>query len=315
VAAPAPVAPPVAPIENAPAEALHHSVLNAPREVAPADHQSLDYGDFSSPAKRTAIKAEQRATKEAMQADMTPPPGTTPAVHNKQMIEHHLGKLLKGSAEFQALTDHSPIGHAIVRTLIATWAGSSGDHNSLSCAMQLATKDAFGMKAEDLEMMQLSATHGRHEDEVYKDAALILGVNAAKLGTLPGGLDTVKTAMRHFIAAQHEHTQAYFKKHKITHVVVARGMKKPGPAERTISKIKLQPASSFSTSIATAKAFAGTSGMVMMARVPVSQVLGSFRSGFGCTSENELVLLNHPQTRVVHLKSSKVTAFSSLIDG
>jgi hypothetical protein len=127
-------------------------------------------------------------------------------------------------------------------------------------------------------------------------------------------LNGFKKALRHFIAAQHEHTQEFFKKNGITHVVVARGMWVVGPDEHTVSKIKLQPASSFSTSVEVAKHFAGHSGSLLLARVPVSQVLGTHRSGFGCTNEHEVVLLNHPKTQVVHVKSSEVTSINDFID-
>jgi hypothetical protein len=72
-----------------------------------------------------------------------------------------------------------------------------------------------------------------------------------------------------------------------------------------IGKLKLQPASSFSTNLATASGFSGGHS-VFFAKVPASQVLSSYITGFGCTGEHEVVVLAHPDMTAVHVQHNLV---------
>jgi len=110
--------------------------------------------------------------------------------------------------------------------------------------------------------------------------------------------------LQEFAHAQYENTQKMFKELGVDHVYLARGMKVKHSQKKEASKLKLQPASSFSTDYNMAKNFASSSGTVFLTKVPVSQVLSSFNTGFGCTNENEVVVLGHKQLKAFAVKGS-----------
>lgn len=225
------------------------------------------------------------------------------AVQNKIGVQGALEQRLADSVAFQAIQAESKTNGypSLAAKLISSWAGSSGDHQPISVANQLAIRDAFHMKPEDVttSAFHLLDSVKHDENEVYKQAAIQIGY---KIHT-PARLETFKAGLRDFALAQYHNTQDHFKELGLTHVSVVRGMQvdhKQDAAEMV--NLKLQPASSFSANFQTAKSFSGGKSMYY-AKVPISQVLSSYVTGFGCTNEHEVVVLAHPGMKAVRASS------------
>lgn len=229
------------------------------------------------------------------------------AIENKKSIEHKLRERLKDKPNFQAMLKRLKMAKegvgSLEARLIQQWAHSSGDHHDVSVALQIAVKDAFGIPDKDIEKAALGSLkqYGGDEDKLVASAFKSLGPNTHALA--PHEIPTAKAALQEFVLAQYEETQDQLKKMGRDHVYLARGMtvKVSDDAASGPAALKLQPASSFSTAYSTAKAFSGSHGTVFLVKVPREQVLSSYRSGFGCTGENEVVVLAHG-----HLKAYAV---------
>lgn len=112
--------------------------------------------------------------------------------------------------------------------------------------------------------------------------------------------------------AQYENTQGTLKKLGIKELHLVRGMKIK-QAEVQDVRLKLQPASSFSSTFKTARMFAGSFGTLYMVKVPASQVLGSFATGFGCLNEEEIVLLGHERINAIAIPISQGSTAASAV--
>lgn len=165
-----------------------------------------------------------------------------------------------------------------VSTLISRWATTSADEHRWALAMQRAVAEEFGLPIPEF------IAGGRQEwnaaEEIY-----------AEWGD----------ALRAFARAQYELTQEELAAEGIDELVLYRGMGGLNVSEilgRDANAwgdrvaIELQPASSFSAAYDTAYNFSGSheSGIIAV-RVPRERILGSARTGFGCLSEEEFVVM------------------------
>lgn len=172
-----------------------------------------------------------------------------------------------------------------IRRMIDTWASSSGDHQALSVAMQLAAKEEFG----------LNASYDKFDSGTTDQAHKKFLSNA----------DT-KAGMKVFLREMYDQTQKFFKEQGITHIPVVRGMSfsDTSPVSHiplntpTKAKMTLQPLSSFSSDSSTAEGFTGTvtggAGVVRVmtaAMIPIERVMGCVQTGFGCMNEQEFITL------------------------
>ncbi len=203
-----------------------------------------------------------------------------------------LAERLKNDKDFQACkkayekdeyphTNGNP--NSYESRLVRTWAGSSGDSNELSVSLQLAARDTFGMKPTDVETSNLKILQTKGELSVLEFARPNKGVTTQEF----------KNGLHAFHKAQYQSTQAYLKSQGIDHLYLARGMKfGDGQSKAEKQNLRLQPASSFSASYNTAHSFASNHS-VYMVKVQASQILSTYRTGFGCASEHEVVVLAH----------------------
>lgn len=266
--------------------------LPVPTQLVPDDHEHIDKKDFEDGHFATGINDLKSKLEK----------GHTSSVGNKKSVQAKLKDRLKDSPAWQWLANH-PDFHAdyssAEATLISCWAGSSGDGNSKSCAMQLAAKEVFGMKDDHVEMTALTYPKMHGEEKTFHSAAKDLGVTLKT----PAEVDSFKSALKDFVLAQYHETQDHMKQLGVKHVYLARGMHgltSKGMHERV--NLKLQPASSFSANIGTAKSFAGGESL-FLTKVPVTQLLSSYVTGFGCTNEHEVVVLAHKNLQAVHINS------------
>ena len=228
-------------------------------------------------------------------------------VQNKIGVQKALTARLAGSAAFNHVKQRSGATMdgpgALESRLIAAWAGSSGGASPVSNAAQLAIRDAFGMDKSQVDTSALKVLngHGGDEEKVWAQAAGVLNVPYKH----EDDKAAFKAALHDFALAQHAETQEHLKQLGITHLWVARGMKTKPNGNASEVDLKLQPASSFSANWSTAKNFSGGSALYYV-KVPASQVLSSYVTGYGCSNEHEVVVLAHPKTAAIEQKASSV---------
>lgn len=195
-------------------------------------------------------------------------------------------------ASWQPLTEDA-LRRTAISSMIQNWAGTSNDTSVKSLTTQEAAIEEFGLSKDDVAPWKMQP-----------DIASKVGIALAEHGP----------AVRAFLRAQYEATQADLKERNITHVNMYRGMKfTSGMApewyqhEDTIKSAKigtppLRPLSSWSISPTTANQFSGGGGhkVVLKTEVPVESILSWPRSGFGCLNEQEFVTLAAGGTVTVH---------------
>jgi hypothetical protein len=274
-----------------------------PYEIVPKGYEQISKSDFIPTGEsgyckfgiqmdrlRNQLKDESSAVNE-----------------NKANVQALLSKELQNSPNFQALKTaagdypgKSQQG-TLESRLVAQWAADSGDSNNTSVALQLAARDAFEMDSKHLVTSSLHSLSAG-EEQVYKYAA----------GSLTGKQENgplVRAGMQEFLHGMYRVTQNHLASLGVKDVYVARGMKTGGSAhELEIGKLKLQPISSFSTNWGTANSsvFKGD-GNVYLVKVPASQVLSTYLTGFGCTSEHEVTLLSNTKLKALRGKFSGST--------
>lgn len=278
--------------------------LPVPKAIVPDDHKHIDVDDFAGGPLSNSYAKNINAQKSMMVAD------SASAVQNKINLAKKIDEKLKASPHFQEVQEAFKKAFAggydnLPAKLISHWAGSSGGNHPGSCSVQLCIRDAFGMGHEEVSYSAFHALH-KHgkgqeaEDKLHREAAANIGYKA----DTPEKLETYKKAMRDFAAAQYHNTQDYFKEKGITHLHLVRGMSvgesgEGGQKARKV-KVKMQPASSFSNNHGTALEFSKGASMFAV-KVPVSQVLGSYLTGFGCSNEHEVVVLGHKDMEAVQV--------------
>jgi hypothetical protein len=181
----------------------------------------------------------------------------------------------------------------IAATIVSTWAATSGDSNPLSITMQKAVHDEFNLKAriDHFGISMEQAYDQAIKQMVRHSGGASLDGDISSL--IPGGKEKMYATMKVFARQMHNETQADLKAQGIKELHLYRGVKmsvghRYSGTIGAFRNTELQPASSFSSSFYTAAAFGSTT---MMVKVPASRVLGTWRTGFGCQNEEEVVLL------------------------
>lgn len=155
-----------------------------------------------------------------------------------------------------------------VSSLVHLWAMTSNDANPRALAMQEAIAAEFGLQ-DYKEWEGLTTTKAAQvEDETKRFSPLF----------------------RRFLREMYGNTQEQLKAAGITHIRLRRGMtllQKPGVVG-SWSQVALRPGNSFTSHPPTSLKFGTT---VIEADVPIERILGSARTGFGCLSEYEYVVL------------------------
>lgn len=278
--------------------------LQAPTSIRPKGHVGVAAADFETPSTHhTPPFATHMGNLDSALHG-----GHDDAKANKAAVVAKLQKRLKDSPHFQhwaKLYKPNEIHKTLESRLIASWASSSGDHHALSVAMQHATQQAFGMDKSQVEWAALAGGASQSHLAATED-----GLKAAdSLGTqnpTPQQVESFHTALKDFVLAQYHETQDHLKSLGVTEVCVARGMSGHAGTTGDHVKLRLQPASSFSTDLNTARFFS-EGHSVYFSKVPASQVLSSFRTGYGCTGEHEVVVLSHPDTTAAVLSTTAAT--------
>jgi len=236
-------------------------------------------------AKLNGMMFDQRSTLES-------------AAMTKERITKELAEKLKDSKDFTEYLERKLHGFLtgtpewnaerivlerqnVIRDLIQTWAGTSGDESARAIAMQMAARKEFGLTNATLKHFGGSAL----------EEAKIMFARDGK-------------AFQAFLRAQYNLTQEFFTKNGITELTGYRGIgwgigNKPagydfyGEALKIkSSKLQLQSLSSFSTDPKVAKEFlSGNYSMMSQTEIPINRILSTCQTGFGCKGEVEFVVL------------------------
>jgi hypothetical protein len=216
-----------------------------------------------------------------------------------------LSRLAYMLSQTQETENTSSLAEAASSLLIASWANSASDSNRVSLALQRAVAGAFQDKAEGIDNWD--------ESFANKTAA----IDAAEL------YKKYQRTLTDFVTTMYDHTQSYLEDHHIHELILTRGMgwqranrpewygeiqqQHPNILTRLEdtfvdqARVKLNPLSSFSTDYRTAvESFAqDDERLVVVARVPADRVISTFMTGFGCASEDEVVVLGGKLDAVV----------------
>lgn len=182
------------------------------------------------------------------------------------------------------------------------WAQTSADNNPLALVMQKAAAQEFGLPLNRIDDL-LNATSDLHR---------AFQMNASQL------YDEFGDVYRAWARVQYTYTQEQLAAAGIKELTLVRGQGLPASlfpdiASRGIieagsaytNQITLQPLSSFSYSVKTANSFSGSNygsslRSLSLVKVKAEQVFGSFKTGFGCLNESEIVLLGGEQAVPSH---------------
>lgn len=189
------------------------------------------------------------------------------------------------------------VSESTASRLVEVWAKTSADEHPWALAMQELAVEEFGLT-------DVSTFHF-YDDLTSRERDALLGqVNLVK--------DQHGLPLRSFLRIQRDHTLEFLRERGIEEVTVYRGMSVdalpewvkgqdiPRGATWTdlsgyTNQLELQPLSSFALDPETAENFAsfreGDHAVMVAIDVPVEQIIGTCRTGFGCLREGEVVLL------------------------
>lgn len=195
-------------------------------------------------------------------------------------------------ASWEPLTEDT-LRRTAISSMIQNWAGTSNDTSVKSLTTQEAAIQEFGLSKDDTAPWKMTPEMEQ---------------------TVEAMLNEHGPAVRAFLRAQYEATQADLKERGVTHVNLYRGMKFQSHTapewyqhEDTVKNAKigtppLRPLSSWTVNASTATTFSGGGGhkVILKSEVPVESILSWPRSGFGCLNEYELVTLAAGGSVTVH---------------
>jgi hypothetical protein len=178
-----------------------------------------------------------------------------------------------------SLSDESGVPYDEVNNIIGTWAATSNDEAPLSLAVQQEAAKVFGSSLSEWQQGKVAQWN-----------------EAQKL--FPGDpayqVPTSRSNIRKVLHTMYDQTQRQLEKDGVPEVVTLyRGVKNVKlPKGKT--RVYSNTLSSFSANRQTSETtFSGPSGSLMAIQVPRSRIVGTCRTGFGCLSEYEFVVLGN----------------------
>jgi SPP1 gp7 family putative phage head morphogenesis protein len=191
------------------------------------------------------------------------------------------------------------LAEAGTSTLIGRWAGTANDQDARSLAMQETAAKEFGIKGAAGWDLSGGPSGLSAEGRAERATEMRSSIDA--------DLKTNEPLYRDFLRAQYDDTQKMFRDAGITKVELSRGFDIRPPdrglhdigftdppswaknGDRT--EVPLRPLSSFAYVAAKANNFGNWR---FDAYVPISRILSTPRTGFGCLREKEVVVLGGP---------------------
>lgn len=166
------------------------------------------------------------------------------------------------------------------RAIVHQWAETSNDNSKDSFRIQLAISEEFKAPLSDWQKQRIEELGGEKAVRMYRH-----NKNA--------NFESSLLSVRHGVRGMYNRTQEEFKQKGIKEVTVYRGIGSSAnslPHGKT-ARIVGNAAESWSFDPQTARSF-GSGGRIFKMKVPVSRVLSTFRTGFGCANEHEVLILS-----------------------
>jgi hypothetical protein len=180
--------------------------------------------------------------------------------------------------------------YALSAGMVDSWANTSGDSSAKAIGIQYAIREELGVKGSYTRHLTPKTTYGTKAKQEFRELANKVGNDKA---------------VRAVVRAHYDHTQERLKAGGISELTLVRGYSssaKINPAGDQV--VSLQPASSFSMDKGIAAGFANDGGPSkarhLILRVPASRIFSTSVSGFGCLSEQEIVVLGGKVTGRVY---------------
>ena len=187
----------------------------------------------------------------------------------------------------KTLAKDTDIPQEAVDRFVHSWAQSSNDHNPESLVAQHEASKLFGTEMSPWQQKRFDALNKQVvRAQEIEDAGIISTSAIGMVDAL-----SFRDDARELMLSMYKRTQSMFKDAGIKDVVVYRGVtgvKLPGMGKAT--KVKGNALESWSLSLNVARGFGSR---VIGMRVPVRRVLSTPTTGFGCMSEQELVLIGN----------------------
>lgn len=222
--------------------------------------------------------------------------------------------------------------NGVANDLLRNWAETSNDNDMRSLSLQQMVADQFGVplsewQAGKLETMGVAREVGYAGYVAMPNAQGVIDIaSPAFAKTFPEwqaerrgiGAEEADKAGRDMLQRMYDRTQEQFAAAGVTEVVVYRGVSSDAIPNDIWSTVQLPSSAAVSVRLAGANAaeswslsphvaqefvdHAGGNGAVIQTIVPVTAILSTFTSGWGCAEEAELVVLNHGtmDARVAH---------------
>ena len=227
----------------------------------------------------------------------------------KEMIEEALTARLTGAAgwdpgavkaAFHYGTSSDVNERKVVRELVSNWAITSSDTDARALALQIAVKEEFGLPVKAFAAGDIGGA------ATVKEAEELLSRQG------------VRESLRLFVRAMYDETQANLKALDVKELAVYRGVRVPshqldkwGGAGVRKQEIADNPMASWSTNYDVARGFSNDSA-VLRGSVPSELVLSTPKTGFGCLTENEVVVLNNGKSEAWSLIASETKVTPAL---
>lgn len=179
-----------------------------------------------------------------------------------------------------ALSQSTGLSYQSVNKAIHQWADTSNDTDYRSLSMQESAARVFGTQLSDWQKTKIENAKGHHDADFKK--------HAFEDDYAP--YNSPQQATDKFLMAMYDHTQKHFKEKGITSVVLRRGT--AGVLQNTSHGEKVKLNSNALESWTLHERITSVFGKdVLKAEVPVSRIVGTARTGFGCLNEYEYVVI------------------------
>lgn len=262
------------------AEKLQLGTALHEKQTEMLDYENLEYS--TSPAIQAGVTV---GPNDNVEVDFPQEDGSTITVVPKQL-------------DVRTPEGQFALKQRIMKEIVRSWAESS-NKTITSMLVQQVAGEMFGVEEQAKIKDVLGAGGAGTLYQILQE----MGDKGEQFNLSP----QQKRALQAILKGMHESTQEYFRSKGITHITIYRGVKLPKDAvskdvidgEIVDQMIMSRPLSSWATTAREAQNFASPGkdniGVVMAAVVPVEDVLSIPLTGFGCLSEDEVVLIGHPR--------------------
>jgi hypothetical protein len=188
------------------------------------------------------------------------------------------------------------VREAACSTVVHTWANTSNDTNVLSLSVQEASAKEFDLPDQHIfDWPNIDNPTKGPNDDTY-DTSKYTGPSLRQ--QTADNMDRNGATYQQLVRTMYNETQKDLQAEGVTHVPLLRGMslrpevRPPDWNSGITTQLQLRPLSSFASTKGQANKFTGYGSPVMVTGyVPITRILSTCQTGFGCQNEKEWVIL------------------------